>query len=151
MTTPGDNPYEQYGQQPGYQQQPYQQQPQGGGAPYQGGTSGPATPPPGTAQPQGQGFFGALFDLNFTRFVTVQFARTLFLIWLVLVGVVTFTGVVGAFASIVVTPVSSLLSVLGALAAGGISVLLGRVGLELAIAVARTSDDIAALRRNSGA
>ncbi|MFC4562600.1 DUF4282 domain-containing protein [Nocardiopsis mangrovi] len=153
MTTPGDNPYEQYGQQPGHPQDwPQQsQQPYQPGAPYPGVPqgAGPATPPP--PQPQGEGFFGVLFDLNFTRFVTPRFAKTLYLLWLVLVGVVTFTGVVNAFSSITVAPVSALLGLLGALAGGGISLLLGRVGLELAIALVRTSDDIAAMRRNSGA
>ena len=87
--------YQQQGyQQQGYQQQEYQQQgyypgqPDQLGQPLQAGS---------TKNPNS--FFGKLFDLSFKRFVTLDSARVIYILALVLIGLFWLVGLFFAFGS----------------------------------------------------
>ena len=87
--------YQQQGyQQQGYQQQGYQQQgyypgqPDQLGQPLQAGS---------TKNPNS--FFGKLFDLSFKRFVTLDSARVIYILALVLIGLFWLVGLFFAFGS----------------------------------------------------
>ncbi|KIH97410.1 hypothetical protein LP52_19350 [Streptomonospora alba] len=134
------------GPQQGWQQPP---QPPYGGAGGPGGGApgpGPAAPPPAA----GPGFFAALFDFQFRGFVTTQLITVLFILWLVLIGIFTLSGVVSSFSLMAVSPLTGLLTLLGALVGGAVGVLLTRVGLEVLIVLFRISEDLTAIRSRNG-
>ncbi|MFD0803469.1 DUF4282 domain-containing protein, partial [Streptomonospora algeriensis] len=104
--------------------------------------AGPAAPPPAA----GPGFFAALFDFQFRSFVTTQIIKVLFVLWLVLIGIFTLSGVASSFGVMGFSPLTGLLTLLGSLVGGAVAVLLTRVGLEVLIVLFRISEDLAAIR-----
>ncbi|ASU84658.1 DUF4282 domain-containing protein [Nocardiopsis gilva YIM 90087] len=151
MNAPGEYPYDP-SQQYGYQQQP---PPGGPGTPPPGGPYGPGTPPPppgapGQPMPTEKGFFGSLFDFSFREFVTSKIIKLLYILWLVLIGIFTLSGVITSFGFMAIEPVSGFLGLLGTILGGAIAVLITRVGLELLIVVFRISEDLSAIRKRGG-
>ncbi|GAA4948404.1 hypothetical protein GCM10023224_35440 [Streptomonospora halophila] len=128
------------GPQQGWQQPP--QQPYGGP-----GGPAPAAPPPAA---DGAGFFAALFDLRFRSFVTTRIIHVLFVLWLVLIAIVTLSGVVSSFGLMGFSPLTGLLTLLGSLVGGAVAALLTRVGLEVLIVLFRISEDLTAIRSRNG-
>ncbi|MBB6171042.1 hypothetical protein HNR23_001102 [Nocardiopsis mwathae] len=150
MNAPGEYPYDP-SQPYGYHQPP----PGGPGTPPPGGPYGPGTPPPppGGAVPQApvpKGFFGSLFDLSFRDFVTSKIIKLLYILWLVMIGLFTLSGIITAFTIMAIEPVSGFLTLVGAVLGGAIAVLITRVGLELLIVVFRISEDLSAIRQRGG-
>jgi hypothetical protein len=95
-----------------------------------------------------KGFFGALFDVSFTSFVTTRIIKVIYVITLVLIGLTALVFVVaafddsvgaGIFVLVIAAPLLSLLYVIYA-----------RVLLELVIAIFRimehTGEQVALLR-----
>ena len=92
------------------------------------------------------GFFGALFDFSFSRFVTSQLVSVLYVIFLILVGlgllVSLGSGVVqlfqgdfgGAFLTIIVSPLIAIFAVV-----------IGRVYLELIIVIFKIAENTKAM------
>ncbi|GAB3450860.1 hypothetical protein GCM10027570_26310 [Streptomonospora sediminis] len=157
MTPSGENPYEPG--HPGYSRQPEPGHPgQPGdpgstGHPGQPGWSGPQQPPPHSyaasgpgSAPPAPGFFAALFDFEFRSFATTRIVKALFVLWLVLIGISTLSGMVGAFGQMAMNPLAGLLSLLGSLVGGAVAVLLTRVGLEVLVVLFRISEDLSAIR-----
>jgi len=86
-----------------------------------------------------KGFFGSLFDISFTSFVTVRLIKVIYVITLVLIGLAALVFVVAAFADsvgtgvfvlVIVAPLVSLLYVIYA-----------RVLLEIVIAIFRIAEN----------
>ena len=103
MTQPGDSPHNPYGDQPTapYGQAPaggsYGQPPSGGsygGGSYGGGSYGGG---PMAGSPSPKGFFGALFDLSFTTFVTPMIIKVVYIIGLIGIGLGTLFFAVSGF------------------------------------------------------
>ena len=95
-----------------------------------------------------KGFFGSLFDVSFTSFVTIRIIKVIYIITLVLIGIAALVFIVASFADsvgaglfvlIIAAPLVSLLYVIYV-----------RVLLEIVIAIFRiaenTGDSVALLR-----
>ncbi|MBG6084754.1 DUF4282 domain-containing protein [Zhihengliuella flava] len=142
---------------------PYGQQPQGGPAPQQPqGQPGPYGQPPqgpppgsqphqqpspggphGVTSPDAKGFFGALFDLSFTSFVTISFAKLIYVMIMVVLVMSWIFFIIAGFATDVWAGFAVLLL-------GWVPILLylilARVTLEFYIAMVRTSQNTAATK-----
>lgn len=126
----GGQPYgQQYEQQ--YQQQ-YAQQP--GGAPAPAGR-------PNTVE--GKGFFGALFDFSFQSFVSVKFAKFIYIILLAFLGLAWLVSIIAGFG---VDAIAGLLALLLGWIPLVIYLILFRVTLEFIISMVRTSQNTAGVR-----
>ncbi|MEE6272886.1 DUF4282 domain-containing protein [Georgenia wangjunii] len=135
-----------YGQTPGPYQPP--QPPPGppAGPPPPGGGYGAA--PWNAPSPQGapgaseKGFFGALFDLSFKSFVTLSFAKVIYVIAIVVVGVLwLFATIVGFLDS----PGAGLAALLLGWIPALVYIVLIRVSLEFAVAMVRTAQNTSVL------
>lgn len=93
---------------------------------------------------QGKSFVSALFDLNFTTFVTLKFIRVIYILVLVLSalgGIAVFAslasrGVGGVIAGLIVGPLVAL-----------IYLVVGRIYLELVAVLFRIGEDVSTLAR----
>lgn len=129
---PGGQQYAgQYSGEP-YQQQPYPQQryPQNSGAPNKNVI-------------EGKNFFAALFDLSFQSFVTVKFAK---FIYVLLIAFILLGYVVVVIASFAEDPLLGLLALLLGWIPAAIYLILIRITLEFMIALVRTSQNTAGTR-----
>lgn len=89
-----------------------------------------------------KGFFGALFDLSFSEFVTIKFIRFLYIIFLLLIAIGFVVGIIIGFVSmftesfwaglwqIIVAPIGAI-----------ISVVLTRIWLEVLAVVFRIAEN----------
>lgn len=116
-------------------------QPPGGGPYMSGGPQG------GGAQnfEEAKGFFGALFDLDFKNFVTIKFAKFIYIIVIAAVGLWGIFGwLVGSFTMMTESMFVGIIWLL----LGWIPVLLGlifaRITLEFYVAMARTAQNTGA-------
>lgn len=121
----------QYGPPPGSPQGPY------GGSPY--GQPYPPTPPGYGGGPARKGFFGALFDINFTTFVTPMVVKVLYILFMVALGLGYIVLVIAGFTQSAGEGIAFL--IFGAIAVL-IYLILIRVTLEFYLAVVRMSEDI---------
>lgn len=115
---------------------------------------GPAAPPPyaqyqqpvygggypGSSQP---GFFARLFDFSFETFITPTIIKALFILYLVVVALMTLGMVVVAFTQSVVVGLLAL--IIGVPIFGFIYILMGRVWLELVVIFFRIHENTDAL------
>lgn len=145
MTTPGE----------GTDQNPYHfgaTQPNQGMTPpsYQGPPSYPAqhgSSPTQSAVNNGKGFFGALFDINFDNFISVKFAKLIYLIAMILAALALFAfWVVPFFGALLNGALAEAVAVLflAWIPVGLISLLClisVRLFLEFAIATVKTSEN----------
>lgn len=124
---PQGGQYPPQGPPPGGYQQP---------GPYNGGPQGPTSP-------DAKGFFAALFDLSFTSFVTLKFAKFIYVLIMVVLALLWLGWIIAGFST------EPLLGVL-VLVLGWIPILLyvilARVTLEFYIAMVRTSQNTAATK-----
>lgn len=150
--SPGQQPA--YGE-PGYGQQPtapYGQQPAGGGygaggygqggyaqGGYEQGGQQPYGSPTG-ATPSAKGFFGALFDLSFTSFVTPKIIKVVYVIGMVAIGLGTlFFAFSGFFGD---SPGVGIVTLILAPIVGLLYLCLFRMMCEFYVAITRMSEDI---------
>jgi hypothetical protein len=101
----------------------------------------PASPPPSSsagATPSPGGFFNDLFDIRFTRFVSLRLISVVYVLILVLVSIVALAVIFSGFATGVTYGIFSLiLAVLGWI----IYIVLARVALEAFAVLFRIHDD----------
>ena len=115
---------------------------QGGHVAPQGQWSGQAPTP--TRAPDSKGFFSALFDFSFNSFVTLVFAKWIYVLALVSIGLFWVFAVLAGFSVGIGQGLAALLFVsIFAL----FSVVLVRVGLEFSVAMVRTAQNTSALVR----
>ncbi|GAA1149448.1 DUF4282 domain-containing protein [Nesterenkonia lutea] len=136
--------------QPGPGGPQYGGQPQSGqGGPPYGGQPQPYQQHPYPQQPQqrnsveGKNFFAALFDLSFQSFVTVKFAKFIYVILMVFIALGYLVAVISAFTE---GPVAGLLVLLLGWIPAAIYLILIRITLEFMIAMVRTSQNTAGVR-----
>ena len=105
----------------------------GGGGPYGGGG-----PPAG--QPSGKGFFGALFDMSFTTFVTPMIIKVVYIIGLIAIGLGTlFFAVSGFFGD---NPGFGIVTLIVSPLVGLLYLCFFRMMCEFYVAITRMSEDI---------
>ncbi|HYJ26237.1 MAG TPA: DUF4282 domain-containing protein, partial [Nocardioides sp.] len=105
----------------------------GGGGPYGGGG-----PPAG--QPSGKGFFGALFDMSFTTFVTPMIIKVVYIIGLIAIGLGTlFFAVSGFFGD---NPGVGIVTLIVSPLLGLLYLCFFRMMCEFYVAITRMSEDI---------
>ena len=99
-----------------------------------------------------RGFFGALFDVSFTSFVTTRIIKVLYIITLVVIGLAALAFVVAAFANSVAGGLFTL--VIGAPLVSLLYVIYTRVILEVLIAIFRimelNAEQVSLLRQSQG-
>ena len=98
---------------------------------------------------ENKGFFGSLFDLSFTEFVTTRIIKILYALSIIISGILAIAVIIGGFAaesgaagiiSLVVGPVVALLYLL-----------MARVWLELVIVIFRIAENTGRLVEHQGA
>ncbi|MFC7725921.1 DUF4282 domain-containing protein [Nocardioides sp. GCM10028917] len=105
----------------------------GGGGPYGGGG-----PPVG--QPSTKGFFGALFDMSFTTFVTPMIIKVVYIIGLIAIGLGTlFFAVSGFFGD---NPGVGIVTLIVSPLGGLLYLCFFRMMCEFYVAITRMSEDI---------
>lgn len=114
--------------------------PVSGGA-HPGGHQPPRGYGPTVNTVEAKGFFGALFDFSFTSFVTIKFAKIIYIILIALVVLGWLSYVVTGFAF---DPGLGLAALLLGWIPGFIALVLVRVMIEFYIAMVRTSQNTAA-------
>ncbi|MEW6357718.1 MAG: DUF4282 domain-containing protein [Planctomycetota bacterium] len=86
-----------------------------------------------------KGFFGALFDLSFSSFVTTRLIKVLYILVIVAAGL-SVLGILGG--SVARGPVGILIGIVVAPVVFILSVLWGRVWLELIIVMFRIAENV---------
>lgn len=106
----------------------------------------------GIGQPAKQskdGFFAALFDLSFSRFVTVDFVRLIYTILLAVIGLFWVGGLLFALAGFSDGFGSGLLMLLGHLVFGTlgafVAVVIARISLEFYVSLVKTAQNTSKL------
>jgi hypothetical protein len=154
MSQPNDNPQNPYGEQPTapYGQSPASPPPASygggsydasGGGSYGGGSYGGGGPYGGgplAGSPSPKGFFGALFDLSFTTFVTPMIIKVVYIIGLIGIGLATLFFAVSGFLSD--SPGLGILTVVLSPLVGLLYLCFFRMGCEFYLAITRMSEDI---------
>jgi hypothetical protein len=101
---------------------------------------------------QERGFFGALFDVSFTSFITTRIIKVLYIITLVVIGLFALGFVVAAFAKSVAGGLFTL--IIGAPLVALLYVIYTRVILEVLIAIFRimelNAEQVSLLRQSQG-
>jgi Domain of unknown function (DUF4282) len=116
--------------------------------PYGGGqadslSGGYPGPPAAATDPTSTGFFAGLFDLSFTKFITIKFIRLIYILCIIATAASLLFMIIAGFA---VGPLFGILAlVLGAILCT-IGLTLYRITLEFFVVVFRISDDVHALR-----
>lgn len=100
-----------------------------------------ASSPPTYAAPSGV-FFHALFDLTFSRFVTVSFAKLIYIIAIAIIAVGYLLVVIGSLAA---EPTRGVVVLLVGWVPALVYVIVVRVGLELAVAIVKTAQNTSVL------
>ena len=93
-------------------------------------------------------FFSALFDFSFSRLVTTRVVKWLYMLWIFVVGVSLVASIVSAIMAGSIPGV--LITVIGGTIVALLSIIYGRIVLELILAVFRileTNREIAYLQR----
>ena len=101
---------------------------------------------------QERGFFGALFDVSFTSFITTRIIKVLYIITLVLIGLGALAFVIAAFANSIIGGLFTL--IIAAPLVALLYVIYTRVILEVLIAVFRimelNAEQVSLLRQAQG-
>lgn len=152
MTTPnnpggdGYNNYGQWGDQP---QQPWQDQNQQYGQ--------PGNYPAHSNSSSDTSFFKALFDLEFNHFVTIKFAKVIYLIILIIIGLGFVGGVIASIAMAASAASESnaamgflvfIMVFAGAIVISLLYLVMARVSLEFYVAGIRTAQNTGEIRDN---
>ena len=89
-----------------------------------------------------KGFFGALFDLSFSEFVTIKFIRILYIIFLMLIAIGFIFALIGGFVSMFTDSFwSGLWKIIVAPIGALISIVLTRIWLEVLAVVFRIAEN----------
>lgn len=137
----GQAPQQQYGQ------QQYGQNTQFGQGQAQNQGFGGAFPQgaPEAAGKKKDGFFGALFDFSFRNFITIDFVKILYIIYLVFAGLMWLGGLLFAFTGFSQGAGIGILMLLGWLIFGTLwalfQVVISRVMLEVLVSVVRIAQN----------
>jgi len=104
---------------------------------------------------ESRGFFQALFDFSFSSFITIQFAKFIYIINIAIAALIYFFFVIAGFSGMGEDVGAGFLAGFGILLFGWIPALLQivavRLGLEGMIAVIRIAQNTAAIREaNAG-
>ena len=111
----------------------------GGGGPY-GGGGGPYGGGPLAGTPSSKGFFGALFDMSFTTFVTPMIIKVVYVIGLALIGLATlFVSLSGFFGD---NPGMGIVTIIVGPVVGLLYLCFFRMMCEFYVAITRMSEDI---------
>lgn len=145
-----------YGQsaysQPGYAAQGYGQQPYGQGqqapSPYAGSAAHHQPDQQPGVTPSPGGFFRALFDMSFSRYVTVSFARVIYVVAVVCAALFWLLMVIRGFASDE-PGIGAAFLILGWIPAL-VWLIFVRVGIEFAVAMVKTADNTSTLANRQG-
>ena len=108
-----------------------------GGGSYGGGSYGGGHVPPA---PQAKGFFGALFDLSFTTFVTPMIIKVVYVLGLIGVGLATLFFAVSGFLGD--SPALGIVTLIVSPIVGLLYLCLVRMTCEFYVAITRMSEDI---------
>ena len=108
-----------------------------------------------TVKAESRGFFQALFDFSFSSFITIQFAKFIYIINIAIAALIYFFFVIAGFSGMGEDVGAGFLAGFGILLFGWIPALLQivavRLGLEGMIAVIRIAQNTAAIREaNAG-
>ena len=103
-----------------------------------------------TTRPPGQepGFFGSLFDLSFTSFVTTKIVKVLYVIAMVIIGLYALAFVVFGFTN---GGVEGVLALIGAAVFSLFGLIYARVLLEFVVVVFRIGEHTATMARSLSA
>lgn len=85
-----------------------------------------------------KGFFGALFDLSFSEFITTRLIKILYVLLLVVIGIAYLVAIIGGFADSFLQGL--LVIIIGAFVAV-IYVIMARVWMELIIVLFRIAEN----------
>jgi hypothetical protein len=89
-----------------------------------------------------KGFFGALFDLSFSEFVTIKFIRILYIILLLIIAIGFVFGLIGGFVSMFTDSFwSGLLTILLVPIGTVVWIVLARMWLEVLVVVFRIAEN----------
>jgi hypothetical protein len=89
-----------------------------------------------------KGFFGALFDLSFSEFVTIRFIRILYIIFIFLIAIGFIFGLIGGVVSMFSDSFwSGLWKIIVAPIGAVISLVLTRIWLEILVVVFRIAEN----------
>lgn len=106
-----------------------------------------------TVKAESRGFFQALFDFSFSSFITIQFAKFIYIINIAIAALIYFLFVIAGFSGMGEDVGAGFLFGIGILLVGWIPALLQivavRLGLEGMIAVIRIAQNTAAIREAS--
>ncbi|MGO1182226.1 MAG: DUF4282 domain-containing protein [Micrococcaceae bacterium] len=142
MTQPPQPPYEPgnggpTGQDP--DNNPYSEQPQGNGFGSQGFAPTSA---------EAKGFFGALFDFSFQSYVTVKFAKLIYILLLLFIALwLVFGWLLTSILLIGQEPLAGIFLLLLGWIPAVVMLVLARVSLEFYIAMIRTAQNTAGTRQ----
>lgn len=142
MTQPPQPPYEpgnNGGSGEGSEHNPYSQQPKDSGFGSQGFTPTSA---------EAKGFFGALFDFSFQSYVTVKFAKLIYILLLLFIALwLVFGWLIASITLMGQEPVVGIALLLLGWIPGVVMLVLARVSLEFYIAMIRTAQNTAGTRQ----
>ncbi|WFP16873.1 DUF4282 domain-containing protein [Citricoccus muralis] len=142
MTQPPQPPYEpgnNGGSGEGSEHNPYSQQSKASGFGSQGFTPTSA---------EAKGFFGALFDFSFQSYVTVKFAKLIYILLLLFIALwLVFGWLIASISIMSQEPVIGIGLLLLGWIPGAVMLVLARVGLEFYIAMIRTAQNTAGTRQ----
>ena len=89
-----------------------------------------------------KGFFGALFDMSFSEFVTIKLIRILYILQLIIIAIGLVVGIIGSFVSMFTDNfLTGLLGLIFTPILALIWIILARVGNEIIIVVFRIAEN----------
>jgi hypothetical protein len=99
-----------------------------------------------------KGFFGALFDLSFSEFITTKLVRLLYILLLILVVIGLVVGIIGGLVTMFTDNFfAGLVTIVAASIGALISVIMARVWMEIIIVIFRIAEntsDLAQMKRS---
>lgn len=135
-----------YGAPPGQPPMPYAGPPAGAGYPQPGAP--PGFPPAGGVPPE-KSFFGSLFDLSFSSFVTTKIVKLLYGLWLLAAALILLGSIGGGILALVNVGVQGLVMLVAGPLATLLWLVLGRVYFELVIVMFRIAENIGEMNRKT--
>lgn len=140
---PGQYDTNQFGQDQFGQQEPWGQQNQPQGA--AGFQAYPNQQMANTTGTDNDGFFAALFDFNFNRYVTPSVVKVLYILLMIVVGLVVLLAIIGLLAAMAQDASAIILALIGiplVLLGAAAWLAVYRVGLEVAVSIIRTAQSV---------
>ncbi len=102
---------------------------------------------PSTNAVEAKGFFAGLFDFSFQSFVTLKFAKLIYIIMMVVIGLWALFGwLIGSIVLMTQEPLVGLLGLLLGWIPMLLVLILARITLEFYVAMARTAQNTAGTR-----